>query len=134
MCAALMTWSTMPKRAKSPCRHRGCAALVDKPGYCETHADEGKTWKPDRERGSSTERGYGWSWQKLRTQVLKRDHFLCQCLDCKATGRVLEATEVDHIIGKARGGSDDPANLQAINTECHKLKTARERCAVGQVR
>jgi len=38
----------------------------------------------------------------------------------------MPATEVDHIIPKAKGGTDDMSNLQAINKECHKKKTARE--------
>jgi len=38
----------------------------------------------------------------------------------------MTATEVDHIIPKAKGGTDDMSNLQAINKECHKKKTARE--------
>lgn len=117
-----------------PCRHRGCAALVDKPGYCDAHSGEAKSWKPNHERGTAAERGYGWAWQKLRQSILKRDGYVCCCLDCKAIGRVREATEVDHIVGKARDGTDDPGNLQAINTECHKRKTARERGAVGLVR
>ncbi|WP_247360100.1 HNH endonuclease signature motif containing protein [Ralstonia pseudosolanacearum] len=37
------------------------------------------------------------------------------------------ATEVDHIVPKARGGTDDDDNLQAINVECHRAKTVRER-------
>ena len=33
------------------------------------------------------------------------------------------ATEVDHIVPVAEGGTDDPSNLQAINKVCHKRKT-----------
>jgi 5-methylcytosine-specific restriction protein A len=58
--------------------------------------------------------------------ILKRDRYLCQCEECRRTGRVLPATEVDHRISKAEGGSDDPANLAAINTDCHRKKTATE--------
>lgn len=36
------------------------------------------------------------------------------------------ATEVDHITPKAKGGTDDADNLQAINAECHKRKTAED--------
>jgi 5-methylcytosine-specific restriction endonuclease McrA len=32
--------------------------------------------------------------------------------------------QVDHIITKARGGTDDPSNLQALCRECHSRKTA----------
>jgi 5-methylcytosine-specific restriction protein A len=39
------------------------------------------------------------------------------------------ATEVDHIIPKAKGGTDDPSNLAAINAGCHRRKTLRDRGA-----
>lgn len=58
--------------------------------------------------------------------ILKRDRYLCQCGECQRTGRVLPATEVDHRIPKAEGGTDEPHNLCAINAECHKRKTAKE--------
>lgn len=73
---------------------------------------------------STTERGYGWAWQKLRKQVLERDAGLC-CV-CSNAGRVTLATEVDHIINKAEGGSDEMHMLQSICAPCHKEKTARE--------
>lgn len=33
---------------------------------------------------------------------------------------------VDHIISKAKGGSDDAANLQGLCTRCHAAKTLRD--------
>lgn len=80
------------------------------------------------------ERGYGAAWDKLREFVLARDNHLCQCKHCKAEGRVALATEVDHVIprfkGQALGWSkdqiDDPSNLAAINTDCHKRKTVED--------
>src|SRR5665647_1396411 len=72
-------------------------------------------------------RGYGKDWEKLRKLILMRDHSLCQCNQCKGGElRLTMATEVDHIIPKAKGGTDDPSNLQAINHECHKNKTTLE--------
>jgi len=38
----------------------------------------------------------------------------------------LVAHEVDHIIPKAQGGTDDPGNLRAINRDCHRAKTQKE--------
>lgn len=99
------------RRTQFPCRFRGCAALVRTPGYCDRHASESVGWRPDRERGSRHERGYGTDWDRLRVLILKRDHYLCQCDECKRTGRVLPAAEVDHIIPKTEGGSNDPINL-----------------------
>lgn len=69
---------------------------------------------------------YGSHWPKLRLRVLKAAHFLCQCEDCVRLDRVRIADEVDHIVPKAKGGTDDVSNLQAINHECHDAKTARE--------
>lgn len=72
---------------------------------------------------SRHERGYGTAWDKLRLSILKRDKYLCRCDECKKTYRLREATQVDHRIPKAQGGTDDPSNLCAINAECHKRKT-----------
>ena len=61
-----------------------------------------------------------------RARILARDSWLCQCQECRTTGRVLPAHEVDHITPLHLGGTDDEGNLQAINRECHKRKTARD--------
>ena len=74
-------------------------------------------------RKSTTERGYGSQWRKLRASILKRDGYLCQV--CKAKGKLTQANEVDHIKEKAHGGTDSPNNLQAICTPCHRNKTAK---------
>lgn len=108
-----------------PCRHFGCANLVTRPdqrGYCDTHASERTGWskRPDRS-GSTTSRGYGWQWQKLRKLILKRDDYVC--VSCRGTGRFVTATEVDHILSKAQGGTDEHENLQSLCSDCHKAKT-----------
>ena len=76
------------------------------------------------ERGTSTERGYGTRWRKLRTIAMRRDHWLCQ--PCRRAGKVTPATECDHITPKAKGGTDSLNNLQAICAPCHKEKTQAE--------
>lgn len=81
-------------------------------------------WGNDKQRGNRHQRGYGSDWEKIRKQVLKRDQHLCQ--PCHIEGRLTVANQVDHIIPKARGGTDDPTNLQAICGWCHKKKTANE--------
>lgn len=81
-------------------------------------------WQSDRLRGSRHQRGYGADWQRLRAEVLLRDKGLCQ--PCLEAGRVTAAREVDHIKAKARGGTDELINLQAICPACHAKKTARE--------
>ncbi len=108
---------------KRPCKEPGCPKLtLDKSGCCERHkAEQVCGWDISNGGKSSHQRGYGASWRRLRKQILDRDQHLCQVC------RKQTATEVDHIIGKADGGTDDPGNLQAICTRCHKKKTARER-------
>jgi 5-methylcytosine-specific restriction enzyme A len=81
------------------------------------------TWTDTRTR---QERGYGQAWQRLRAEVLKRARYLCQCAECSSTARVRLASEVDHIVPKAKGGTDHLSNLQAIHPECHKRKTQRD--------
>lgn len=66
----------------------------------------------------------GRPWRRLRDQVMARDKYLCQ--PCQREGRLTESTEVDHIVGVAKGGKDDPLNLQAICGSCHQAKTACE--------
>ena len=82
---------------------------------------------------SRHDRGYGWEWDQLRLQVLKRDAGLCHCQRCQG-GKVFTkiATEVHHVVSRedaARRGwtkeqTEAMSNLQAINSECHKRETA----------
>jgi len=73
---------------------------------------------------SRHERGYGTAWDKLRRRILARDQYLCH--PCRKAQAITPATQVDHIVSKAKGGTDDESNLQAICGECHKQKTAQE--------
>ncbi|QOK96571.1 HNH endonuclease [Ralstonia pseudosolanacearum] len=117
----------MPARPCSICRHPACGVTIAKPGYCNKHQRPAGGWRDDRERGSRHARGYGADWERTRARILGRSGGLCECDECARLGRVRLATEVDHIVPKARGGTDDDDNLQAINVECHRAKTVRER-------
>lgn len=114
----------MPPRAKRPCRQPMCPATTQDPkGYCEAHAHLAVGWnKPGR--ATAEQRGYDAEWRRIRAVILKRDRYLCQCEDCK--GMRLTATEVDHIVPKSRGGTNEYSNLRAINCDCHAAKTRRE--------
>jgi 5-methylcytosine-specific restriction endonuclease McrA len=70
------------------------------------------------------QRGYGAAWDKLRLLILKRDRYLCRT--CLRQGRVAAAHTVDHVVPKAEGGNDDPANLESICVPCHRIKTQAE--------
>jgi 5-methylcytosine-specific restriction protein A len=48
----------------------------------------------DRERGSSTERGYNGRWRKARLTHLARSPL---CIGCEAAGEIVAASVVDHV-------------------------------------
>ena len=61
----------------------------------------------ERRRGSASQRGYGYDWQRVRLLVLERDRHRC----CWCGGL---ATTVDHLVPLVDGGSRlDPSNLVA---------------------
>lgn len=78
---------------------------------------------------SRHERGYGSKWDRLRRLVLARDKHLCQ--DCWPQ-KVTPATQVDHVVAKAKGGTDDPANLRALCRPCHDRKTIKDKGHVAR--
>jgi 5-methylcytosine-specific restriction protein A len=81
-------------------------------------------WQSDSIRGNRHQRGYGYAWEKLRIEILHRDHGLCQ--PGLKHNEIHVATAVDHKVQKADGGTDDPSNLQAICDACHREKTSSE--------
>ena len=109
----------MPKLPPKPCTHPGCKAYAVKRGRCADHQPVG--WKG---KGTGSSRGYGWAWGRLRDKILERDGYVCQ--DRRACNGLTRATDVDHILPKAQGGTDSPDNLRAICPACHKEKTRLE--------
>lgn len=88
--------------------------------------------KWQKKKGSTTQRGYGYSWEQIKKRIKARDNNLCQ--SCLRKGRLVEAFAVDHIVPKSAGGGDTDANLECICHPCHKAKTARERLNKGEGR
>ncbi len=116
----------MPNAAPKPCGHLGCGKLVSDGRYCPEHQGDKKLSRfADSRRGSRHERGYGTAWDKLRLVILARDNGLC--VPCNTAGRLTPASQVDHIIPKAEGGTDDESNLQSVCVACHRAKTDREK-------
>lgn len=105
------------------CRRAGCPGLV-RNGVCSMCGPlrQAGQREHDERRGSAAGRGYDRRWQRVRQRYLVQ-HPLC--VACLATGRVVPATDVDHIQPRRRGGSDDEHNLQALCHSCHSAKTAR---------
>jgi len=59
--------------------------------------------------------------KKLRYQVFERDSFTCQYCGRKPPIVILE---VDHIIPKSKGGTDEPSNLITSCRDCNRGKSA----------
>ncbi len=59
--------------------------------------------------------------KRLRFEILKRDGFRCRYCGKEAS----ESTklEVDHVVPRSKGGSDDPTNLGAACYDCNRGKT-----------
>lgn len=75
--------------------------------------------------GSSTARGYGADWRRVRLQVLEAEPL---CRQCAEHGRVTQATEVHHIEGFS--SLSDPLrlalnNLAPICRSCHAAESAK---------
>ena len=55
----------------------------------------------------------------VRYEVLKRAKFRCELCGISADDKALE---VDHIIPRNKGGSDDPSNFQSLCYSCNAMK------------
>ncbi len=81
---------------------------------------------------SSTARGYGADWRRVRQRLLEAEPL---CRSCAAEGRVTPATDVDHI--EPFTGVQDPrrldvANLRPLCRPCHMARTARQAAGRGE--
>jgi len=66
-----------------------------------------------------TSKGSTRKWRELRRYVLARDNGMCW--RCGLGG----SDTVDHIVPRAHGGSDAPANLAAAHGKCNRDKGAK---------
>jgi len=96
--------------------------MATKKGRCDDH--QPIAWQSN-EGKSRHERGYGSAWVKIRDRIRTRDNHLCQ--ECLRSGIITQGKQVDHILNKARGGTDDDSNLELLCIKCHKIKTNKER-------
>lgn len=112
----------MPAMPPKPCASPRCYKMASKSGRCEDHQSE--PWFTSKGK-TPTQRGYGAEWVRLRAKVLIRDSHLCKT--CFKASIITVATDVDHIVSKAKGGTNKMENLQSLCNVCHKIKTAKER-------
>ncbi len=63
-----------------------------------------------------------------KLQAIRRRHLQQQplCVQCKAKGRTVPATEIDHVVPLWNGGADVESNRQGLCDDCHEHKTAAE--------
>ena len=80
-----------------------------------------------RDRGnkawSHRSKASGYVSGTLRYEVLKRAKFRCELCGISAEEKALE---VDHILPRNQGGSDDEVNLQALCYSCNAMKRDRD--------
>jgi 5-methylcytosine-specific restriction protein A len=109
-----------------PCREYFCPNVVAR-GYCPEHAhrEVKRKHEYEQQRGSSTARGYGQAWRKLRIRILARDAICKGGYDITCGGRNL-SQHCDHIVRREDGGTDEESNLQGLCAPCHRLKTVCE--------
>jgi 5-methylcytosine-specific restriction protein A len=114
----------MPLRPMKPCAAPQCRALVRGARYCEAHKHLAEAWATSKRSDKSGLTGR--AWRRLRDQIMKRDGYICRCDECRRTGTLKDAHEVDHIVPLSQGGTDAAGNLRAINRDCHRAKTHKE--------
>ena len=87
------------------------------------------------ERGSAPwqhrKKSMGYVPGSLRYDVLRRASGRCEACGVSAAERALE---VDHIVPRAKGGSDDRSNLQALCYRCNAQKRDRDQTDFAKVR
>lgn len=110
----------MPNAAPKPCSHPGCRALTTTGGRCDQH-QRSSSWS---KRPTATKRITGRRLQRARAELFARQP-LCEA--CEARGVVRLATQRDHRVPLAEGGTEDDANVQALCDDCHAEKSEGER-------
>ena len=114
----------MPYRPLRPCFSPGCPNLcAHGNSYCKEHLRL-RARNRDRGRLSSKERGYDSAWRKNRLDYLRAYPI------CVVCGQL--ATDVDHIVPLAKGGSNEWTNLQAMCHSCHAKKTVSQDGGYGR--
>lgn len=81
----------------------------------------------DPRRGTTTERGYGYRWQKLRVAWLAAGPRLC--VECEREGFLVPAEDVDHVVPHCGNAAMlyDWHNLQGLCHRHHSMKSNKER-------
>ena len=116
----------MPQRPIRPCAISSCPGRAAHGKYCATHASYKQLSRQPDTRPSAAARGYDAKWRYIRAQFLKAHS---QCVVCGE-----QATEVDHVVPLADGGTHQWSNLQAMCKTHHSQKTALVDGGFGKAR
>jgi 5-methylcytosine-specific restriction protein A len=101
-----------PKRLLYLCRWPICPTKLERPGYCDQHRKKlGSGWAQRPSKGD--DRG---EWPRIRARVLAEEP------NCRLCGA--PATEVNHVLPIAMGGTHHRSNLRALCSADHKVVTA----------
>ncbi len=82
----------------------------------------GCTRKHNRNRGTTTSRGYGHTWQQASQQCIRNQPW---CTSCSHPGSPTNPLTADHITPKSAGGTDQQSNLQTLCRKCNSQKHNR---------
>ena len=105
------------------CKEVGCITKIASGKYCAIH----KAASKKEGRLPANKRGYDHKWRCYREAFLSVEPL---CWHCRAKGKAIPATVVDHIKPVTNGQSDplfwDKANHQSLCRSCHSIKTRVE--------
>jgi len=106
---------------------KGFAGLTDGEVQGLTRICEKKIQEFIDKRGddawSHRKKSVGYISGTLRYEILKRAKFRCELCGISAEKKALE---IDHIVPRIKGGSDDPSNLQSLCFSCNSMKRDRD--------
>ena len=105
----------VPTKPLKPCNHRGCKELA-RQRFCAAHAKQNMNHYNRHRRDPQSGKRYGSNWKKIRASHLAANPL---CESCKLLGRLTAATTVHHKRRLADGGTNEPANQQALCAPCH---------------
>jgi 5-methylcytosine-specific restriction enzyme A len=103
----------MARTLPLPCRHPGCPELVQGGGYCPKHRRDDYR-RQDAVRGTPSQRGYGWEWQRIRRSILMERPY---CERCGAPAVLVHHR--DH-----NPANIDRPNLESLCRACHEREHA----------
>lgn len=99
----------------------------DAPGYrcppCQVQATKRKNTDPPG-RPSASQRGYGAEWRRISAKIVAG---ATACHWCGKPFTKSDPATADHVIPKAKGGTNDEQNLVPAHRSCNSRRAAQAR-------